>query len=571
MFPARSAVSNANSQLQSPDTPIHRHHFVQSSRVDPFTEGPPTLKTFANDLVATALCRCWHIILFFALWGTCITLICHKVHDVSVQSTLLTVWGTVLGFIISYRTSSSFQRYDEGRKYWSTITYGCRTFVRTVWFHIPDTSATDDMPNTDEGPVDLDEQRARVLIEKKSAVNLVEAFAIAVKHYLRGEEGIYYKDLYHLLKHLPAYALPAGRPSISQTNDNAKPIRGESEDAEFSPSATPPEKAGESELHPEDGHDLPHPVTSPVSNTHINIDAALQDHQKSREPHYETQRQTQSQYNAAPYPEPSLRPSSNPPKSSIFDIFPVSIVAAMLVRRGRHVKGRKAPRMRARRRVVSHNIPLEISLYLSSYIAALQERKAIDVPTTNTLINTLCLLVDSLTGLERILTTPIPFSYSVHLWTVTVIYCLTLPFQIWKTMGWVTIPFTTVTAFIFFGFIVAGEEIENPFGYDKNDLNMDYFTGNIIRQEILAVTAYPIPKVSEWAFSPRNDLFGVGARDHRGQDEGDEGEVEVVPPEEWVKRGTLRMRNVLEAAGSGRTNRTGRTTTTTGANAAKTF
>ena len=60
----------------------------------------------------------------------------------------------------------------------------------------------------------------------------------------------------------------------------------------------------------------------------------------------------------------------------------------------------------------------------------------------DTLIAALNQLVDALTGLERILTTPIPFSsvkvifmvhllkpilknrYSFHLWTVTMIYCL---------------------------------------------------------------------------------------------------------------------------------------------------
>jgi hypothetical protein len=65
----------------------------------------------------------------------------------------------------------------------------------------------------------------------------------------------------------------------------------------------------------------------------------------------------------------------------------------------------------------------------SSYIAALQNRKAIDAPTCsmclvdpegNELTDSLCRpanlilalnqLVDALTGLERILTTPIPFS-----------------------------------------------------------------------------------------------------------------------------------------------------------------
>ena len=59
------------------------------------------------------------------------------------------------------------------------------------------------------------------------------------------------------------------------------------------------------------------------------------------------------------------------------------------------------------------------------------------------LFNALLSLTDSLTGLERILTTPIPFSYSIHLWVVTVIYCLFLPFQIWNALGWITIPGTT--------------------------------------------------------------------------------------------------------------------------------
>ena len=60
------------------------------------------------------------------------------------------------------------------------------------------------------------------------------------------------------------------------------------------------------------------------------------------------------------------------------------------------------------------------------------------------LLNALLSLTDSLTGLERILTTPIPFSYSIHLWVVTLFYCLALPFQILSTLGWLTIPGTIV-------------------------------------------------------------------------------------------------------------------------------
>lgn len=75
----------------------------------------------------------------------------------------------------------------------------CRTFSRTVWFHVPSKYTyavifvmlmTPDSPPA-EGQSE-EEAKARSLIEKKSAINLVEAFSVSVKHYLRGEDGIYY-------------------------------------------------------------------------------------------------------------------------------------------------------------------------------------------------------------------------------------------------------------------------------------------------------------------------------------------------------------------------------------------
>ena len=55
---------------------------------------------------------------------------------------------------------------------------------------------------------------------------------------------------------------------------------------------------------------------------------------------------------------------------------------------------------------------------------------------------------------------------------MTLVYTWALPFQLVTTLGWVTIPAVAVVAFIFIGFLVAGEEIENPFGFDRNDLNV---------------------------------------------------------------------------------------------------
>ncbi|KAF8066963.1 Bestrophin, RFP-TM, chloride channel-domain-containing protein [Lyophyllum atratum] len=485
---------------------------------DPFAPRHRPGSSFFNALLATALFRCWHILLFFAAWATLISVLNAQGHKLFIQPTLLTVIGTVLGFVISYRTTSSFERYNEGRRLWSQVILASRTFARTTWFHVPDQPATQQ--------ITADEMASRSMIEKKTAINLLEAYAISIKHYLRGEDGIYYQDLYYLVKFLPAYALPAGIPSASDlrspeyTNGPASPrdVRLPS-----SPGANcflyQRSYASAPDL-------LPTPVTSSGSKKTTFLDPPP--HTPFSMPREKTI--------LPPGDEAFLLPGRLPPKYHIFDLFPFSLLVKWLTKRGREVKGKKATKLRAKMRqnAVSHNLPLEISLYLSSYIAALQHRKQVDVPTSNTLLQSLNQLVDALTGLERILTTPIPFSYSIHLWVVTVIYCFFLPFQIWSTLKWVTIPGTVILSFMFFGFLVAGEEIENPFGYDKNDLNLDHFTNNIIRNELRAITSAPAPDPARWAFSAENDLLFSNKNDS-----------ERISPLEWMQRGHIEMQKTM--------------------------
>lgn len=66
--------------------------------------------------------------------------------------------------------------------------------------------------------------------------------------------------------------------------------------------------------------------------------------------------------------EAYLFPASMPPKYTIFDLFPFSLLIKIFAKRGHEVKGKKAARIRAKmmQKTVSHNLPLEISLYLVS-------------------------------------------------------------------------------------------------------------------------------------------------------------------------------------------------------------
>jgi hypothetical protein len=56
----------------------------------------------------------------------------------------------------------------------------------------------------------------------------------------------------------------------------------------------------------------------------------------------------------------------------------------------------------------------------------------------------------------------------------------------------------------------CAEELEDPFGYDYNDLNLDHFTHNIIRRELQAITALPMPDPINWAWAPDNDAVFDG-------------------------------------------------------------
>lgn len=82
-------------------------------------------------------------------------------------------------------------------------------------------------------------------------------------------------------------------------------------------------------------------------------------------------------------------------------------------------------------------------------------------------------LVQAFTNLERIIDTPIPSAYDIHLNQVITLYILLFPLQI--SAYWLSIPATIFAAFTLFGVEAIGQEIENPFGFDWNDLPMDEY------------------------------------------------------------------------------------------------
>ena len=66
----------------------------------------------------------------------------HKhVHDVSMPSLLHTLMGVALGMLLVFRTSSSYDRFWEGRKLWGGIVNETRNLIRCTSVHLKDDPA----------------------------------------------------------------------------------------------------------------------------------------------------------------------------------------------------------------------------------------------------------------------------------------------------------------------------------------------------------------------------------------------------------------------------------------------
>lgn len=128
-----------------------------------------------------------------------------------------------------------------------------------------------------------------------------------------------------------------------------------------------------------------------------------------------------------------------------------------------------------------NNPPLEIVFWISDYLQAKYEQGQISLYQMNELQSILNGIVDTLGACERILRTPMPLAYAIHLKQLLLIYCLLLPFQFVDELHWWTAPAVTLVSFTLFGIEAIGVEIENPFGTDPNDLPLDTICTTIQR------------------------------------------------------------------------------------------
>ncbi|CAK7218025.1 hypothetical protein SBRCBS47491_003366 [Sporothrix bragantina] len=129
-------------------------------------------------------------------WATAITCISKFTSvNLGISNTVLTITGFVVGLSLSFRSSTAYERYSEGRRYWAQLIFVSNNLARVFWYHA---KTRDDHKDHD-------------ILAKLTAMKLVVAFAVALKHKLRFEPYTDYEDLAGFVGHLDTFAGEATR------------------------------------------------------------------------------------------------------------------------------------------------------------------------------------------------------------------------------------------------------------------------------------------------------------------------------------------------------------------------
>jgi putative membrane protein len=145
----------------------------------------------------------------------------------------------------------------------------------------------------------------------------------------------------------------------------------------------------------------------------------------------------------------------------------------------------------------SVNPPHAILRSLSRDLEQCLSLTLIQAPLAASLDSTLASLDRVLAGCERIRSTPIPFSYTLLLHRTAYLYCFLLPFGLADTVGLATPLVVGLVSYTFFGLDALGDEIEEPFGTQPNDLPLSALsrTVEINLRESLGELDLPRPLV----------------------------------------------------------------------------
>ncbi|ODN76520.1 hypothetical protein L202_05187 [Cryptococcus amylolentus CBS 6039] len=582
----------------------------------PFKHG---MAWVAYRFTSTVLDDIWPGVVFFTGIAAMVACVSEFTSvNLGINSVMLTVLGTIVSLVVSFKTNNSYSRWWNGRNGWSNLTTHCRQLATLIWIHIP--NAPPPIPDASKpetaqppqtpgkspftpnsttqtlSPSSLAEdseedvstgyhvhgwrtpaqeaeakkrfeddmaarndaqarEEMRGLIEKKTYIGLIQAFAVSMKHALRGERGPFYSDLYSLIAFLPKYN-PASHPPITRdhllalwqngiprqkssraTDDIAVPLTvpiAFTPDALNQPNLPNPfddeeKRMGEQMYGPAPDEYKEQAVRNAseyvgTDDPEVFVVTSKRDGRKSitQRRSIQVQGRTGQGGEQVTLETIELMPPRHPPPPRIWDFLPPlrifkSIYDMFNWKKKKEISERAKGGKRKRSAMgTDMEIPQEILMYLSMYTADLTRRGLMPAPLTTAFANAILELQRAISDMEKIATTPIPSAYTFHLHLTVYAYLFFIPFQVYTYIGWVVIPATAVASIIYLGFLEIGMQIEMPFNYDQSDLDLDEFCLRIAHQ-IAQLTAHVILSHLNQPFLPTlrasaPDILGVPER-----------------------------------------------------------
>ncbi|PVH95297.1 hypothetical protein DM02DRAFT_617996 [Periconia macrospinosa] len=118
-------------------------------------------------------------------------------------------------------------------------------------------------------------------------------------------------------------------------------------------------------------------------------------------------------------------------------------------------------------------LPLQLSVLVEGYVRRGFDRGWFHAPLASQMTVQVNSLVDAYGRMETIRSTPIPVAHLIHQKQVLALFLIFLPLGIVDDYGWYSIPIVAIVSFTLYGIEGIGQQLEDPFGYDKNDIKMD--------------------------------------------------------------------------------------------------
>lgn len=141
-------------------------------------------------------------------------------------------------------------------------------------------------------------------------------------------------------------------------------------------------------------------------------------------------------------------------------------------------------------------LPLQLTFFVEQYIKKSFDKGVFHGPQASQMQVQLNTLTDAYGRMETIRLTSIPVAHLIHQKQVLALFGCVLPFALVDDMSWWTVPVVVLVMFTLYGIDGIGMQLEDPFGYDRNDIKMDAIVEDI-RSEIMVL-------LEEWKRASQN-------------------------------------------------------------------